>query len=86
VPVPAGYRLLEKFPMPVPSGLHKWFKKKLPCLHGMTKSQYRPTLVLSSLMTSDLFATMQEKILFHAITSHEHFFSFQQTKAKISYV
>jgi hypothetical protein len=50
------------------------------------KANTRPTLVLSLLMTSDLFATMQEKILFHAITSHEQFFSFQQTKAKISYV
>jgi hypothetical protein len=37
-------------------------------------------------MTWDLFATMQEKSLFHAITSHEQFFSFQQTKAKFSHV
>jgi hypothetical protein len=40
MPVPAGYRLLAQFPMPMPSGLHKWFFKKLPCPHGMTKSQY----------------------------------------------
>jgi hypothetical protein len=23
------YRLLKKFPMPMPSGLHKWFLKKI---------------------------------------------------------
>jgi hypothetical protein len=28
--VSTGYRLLKKFPMPMPSGLHKWFLKKCP--------------------------------------------------------
>jgi hypothetical protein len=38
--VPIGYRLLKKLPMPMPSGLHKWFKKKLSYPHGMIKNQY----------------------------------------------
>jgi len=43
------YRLLKKFPMPMSSGLHKWFKKKLPRPPpGMTKSQYPANTGLST--------------------------------------
>jgi len=28
--VPTRYRLVKKFPMPMPSRLHKWFLKKCP--------------------------------------------------------
>jgi hypothetical protein len=38
--------LLKKFPMPMPSGLHKWFeKKKCPARLVWLKANTRPTLV-----------------------------------------
>jgi len=43
MPVPTKYRLLKKFPMPMPSKLHKWFFFKKLCLPGMTKSQHPAT-------------------------------------------
>jgi hypothetical protein len=41
------YRLLKKFPMPMPSGLHKWFfLKKCPARRLVwLKANTRPTLV-----------------------------------------
>jgi len=73
--VPVGYRLFKKLPMPKPSGLHKLFKKEISYPHGMIKSQYPANIGINLiLMASNPFATMREKILFHAITSHEQFF------------
>jgi len=43
--------------------------------HGMIESQYPANIGINLiLMASNPFATMREKILFHAITCHEQFF------------
>jgi hypothetical protein len=46
--VPTRYRLVKKIPMPMPSGLHKWFLKKCPAHLVSLKTNTEPTLVYTS--------------------------------------